>query len=100
MRQACQFDATCVIPITSKQRLVAIIIIDHEMSPPTVQETLGMLAAAVALIIEDNDPMPGLQVIAPVGSKIRFLGFTLAQIQLRHRGFIGVPCIALQETPT
>jgi hypothetical protein len=39
-----------------------------------------MLAATVTLVIEDDHPMPELQVIATVGPKIRFLGFAYRDV--------------------
>jgi len=82
-----------------KQGFVAGVVVDHEVALPGLQTLLRMPAAATGLIVEDEDLGSRLQVVTAVGPQLGFLGLAVAEIQLRHRRFIGMQTIALQQVP-
>lgn len=92
MRHAPQFrDAAC------EQRLVAAIVVDHQMPPPAMQEVSRMAARPIWLKVEHDNRRPALQVVAAVRPQIRPFRFALPGIEQRHRRFIRMQDQALPE---
>ncbi|ASF48126.1 hypothetical protein CEK71_19795 [Methylovulum psychrotolerans] len=61
------------------------------MAFPRAQKLAGMFAAPAFLVVEDDQPRPGLrEVVAAVRSKVGLTGFAVAGFQLRHGGFGGM----------
>jgi len=73
-----------------KQRLVARVVVHHQVPLPVAQKVARMLAAAPDLIVEHGEARPLIQVVAAVGSEVGAFGFALAGIELLHGRFIGV----------
>jgi len=100
MRETSQLDTALPVAGVCEQCFVAGIIVHEQMAAPVFQKLAGMLTASSRLIVEDDESwLIFLKIITAVGPQIGFAGFALARVKLRHRRFIGMQGIALQQMP-
>ncbi len=80
-----------------KQRLVAHIVVHHEVAAPVLKKGACVRTSAAGLIVEHDHRRPIVECIGSVSPQVGMLGLATAWIELAHRCFIGMQATSFPE---
>ena len=99
LRRACAKPAELGAVADSEQWLVAGVVVNNKMALPIVEEVSRMFTTTTGFIVEHDESRPQFEIVAAVGPQVGALRFTVAGIELRHRGFVGVQYATGKQVP-